>query len=184
MCRLPDKTWRTTHFRTETSYAFFVHCGSTGFRPKWTAWYFRHILGVDYHTAKNAIERLIKDYGLLEEGDGGNLVVIVNPRYEGWWQEPSPPVPEMSQLPTITLKVLEEPPRTAQANEIRDGGRATGVDHPNGSEVDGRGDRDAGGGCFVRTSGRTEATDLHIRNRLNWPNAHLADVIKFAEDEW
>ncbi len=110
MCRLPDKTWRTTHFRTETIYAFFVHCGSTGFRPKWTAWYFRHILGVDYHTAKNAIERLIKDYGLLEEGDGGNLVVIVNPRYEGWWQEPSPPVPEMSQLPTITLKVLEEPP--------------------------------------------------------------------------
>ncbi|MGO8751958.1 MAG: hypothetical protein ACLQNE_38940 [Thermoguttaceae bacterium] len=161
-------------------YAFFLHCGSTGYRPKWTAWYFRAILGIDHHTAKRAIEHLITR-GLIEEGNGGNLSVIIKSEWEAWWQEPSPHVPEMNEVPTITLKVVEtpfvpKPTKYHSAAELRAWIKPM-VPKWTPEQIDALVE------LLARTPNRTEETDLRIRNRLNWPTAHFPDVMKYAEAE-
>ncbi len=161
-------------------YGFFLHCASTGYRPKWTAWYLATVLGIDHHTAKRAIERLIGDYGLLEDEGGGNITVVIKPQYDGWWQEPSPPVPELSQLPKISLKVLEErpapplPTRYKTEDELRTWIKGL-ARRWSAEEVD------ALVKVLAAQPHRTHASDLKIYNALWQPLAKLPYALKIAE---
>lgn len=177
LVRSPDSP--LTHIESAV-YGFFLHCAVTNYRPKWTAWYFRHILGVDYHTARRAIQDLITR-GLIVEGEDGNLTVLVNPNYEHWWQEASPPVPEPSQLPTITVKVVEptmvvEPTKYRTEAQVRRWITGLMARRWSAEEIE------ALVAVLACRPDRTWEMDLKVHGRLNWASVRPPEVIKYVEE--